>query len=104
MNDLVVKACAVALRKHPNINSSWLGTKIRYNNHIHIGVAMAVEDGLLVPVVRFADQKGLNQISSEIKTYGKKAKEKKLYQIYSRIHHYIYPQEQYLSILYQSFF
>ncbi len=78
MNDLVVKACAVALRKHPNINSSWLGTKIRYNNHIHIGVAMAVEDGLLVPVVRFADQKGLNQISSEIKTYGKKAKEKKL--------------------------
>ncbi len=78
MNDLVVKACAVALRKHPNINSSWLGTKIRYNQHIHIGVAMAVEDGLLVPVVRFADQKGLNQISSEIKTYGKKAKEKKL--------------------------
>lgn len=78
MNDLVVKACAVALRKHPNINSSWLGTKIRYNHHIHIGVAMAVEDGLLVPVVRFADQKGLNQISSEIKTYGKKAKEKKL--------------------------
>ena len=78
MNDLVVKACAVALRKHPNINSSWLGTKIRFNHHIHIGVAMAVEDGLLVPVVRFADQKGLNQISSEIKTYGKKAKEKKL--------------------------
>ena len=78
MNDLVVKACAVALKKHPNINSSWLGTKIRYNHHIHIGVAMAVEDGLLVPVVRFADQKGLSQISSEIKTYGKKAKEKKL--------------------------
>ena len=78
MNDLVVKACAVALRKHPNINSSWLGTKIRYNHHIHIGVAMAVEDGLLVPVVRFADQKGLSSISSEIKAFGKKAKEKKL--------------------------
>ena len=78
MNDLVVKACAVALRKHPNINSSWLGTKIRYNHHVHIGVAMAVEDGLLVPVVRFADQKGLSQISAEVKEYGKKAKEKKL--------------------------
>lgn len=78
MNDLVVKACAVALKKHPNINSSWLGTKIRYNHHVHIGVAMAVEDGLLVPVVKFADQKGLSQISSEIKTFGKKAKEKKL--------------------------
>lgn len=78
MNDLVVKACAAALRKHPNINSSWLGTKIRTNHHIHIGVAMAVEDGLLVPVVRFADQKSLSQISSEVKEYGKKAKEKKL--------------------------
>jgi pyruvate dehydrogenase E2 component (dihydrolipoamide acetyltransferase) len=78
INDLVVKACAIALKKHPNINSSWLGTKIRYNNHVHIGVAMAVEDGLLVPVVRFADQKGLGQISTEIKAYGKKAKEKKL--------------------------
>ena len=78
INDLVVKACAVALKKHTNINSSWLGTKIRYNHHVHIGVAMAVEDGLLVPVVRFADQKGLSQISTEIKAYGKKAKEKKL--------------------------
>lgn len=78
MNDIVVKAAASALRKHPNINSSWLGTKIRYNNHIHIGVAMAVEDGLLVPVVRFADHKSLSQISSEVKAYGAKAKEKKL--------------------------
>jgi pyruvate dehydrogenase E2 component (dihydrolipoamide acetyltransferase) len=78
MNDIVVKAAASALRKHPNINSSWLGTKIRYNNHIHIGVAMAVEDGLLVPVVRFADHKSLSQISTEVKTYGAKAKEKKL--------------------------
>ena len=78
MNDLVIKASAAALRKNPNINSSWLGTKIRYNHHIHIGVAMAVEDGLLVPVVRFADNKSLSQISSEVKEYGKKAKEKKL--------------------------
>ncbi len=78
MNDLVVKAAAASLRKNPNINSSWLGTKIRYNHHIHIGVAMAVEDGLLVPVVRFADQKSLSQISSEVKEYGKKAKDKKL--------------------------
>ena len=78
MNDLVVKAVAGALRKHPKVNSSWLGSKIRYNHHIHIGVAMAVEEGLLVPVVRFADQKSLSQISSEVKEYGKKAKEKKL--------------------------
>ncbi len=78
MNDIVVKACAAALRKHPNINSSWLGTKIRTNHHIHIGVAMAVEDGLLVPVVRFADHKSLSQISKEVKEYGAKAKEKKL--------------------------
>ena len=78
MNDLVIKAAAAALRKNPNINSSWLGTKIRYNHHIHIGVAMAVEDGLLVPVVRFADNKTLSQISAEVKEYGKRAKEKKL--------------------------
>jgi pyruvate dehydrogenase E2 component (dihydrolipoamide acetyltransferase) len=78
MNDIVVKACAASLRKHPNINSSWLGTKIRTNHHIHIGVAMAVEEGLLVPVVRFADQKSMAQISKEVKEYGAKAKEKKL--------------------------
>lgn len=78
MNDIVVKAAAMALRKHPKVNSSWLGTKIRYNHHINIGVAMAVEEGLLVPVVKFADQKSMAQISTEIKEYGKKAKEKKL--------------------------
>ncbi len=77
-NDFVIKASSLALRKHPKINSSWLGDKIRYNQHIHIGVAVAVEDGLLVPVVRFADGKNLAQISSEVKLLGNKAKEKKL--------------------------
>jgi pyruvate dehydrogenase E2 component (dihydrolipoamide acetyltransferase) len=77
-NDLVIKACAAALRKHPRVNSSWMGDKIRINNHIHIGVAVAVEDGLLVPVVRFADQKSLSQISVEVKDLGKRAKDKKL--------------------------
>jgi len=78
VNDIVVKAAAIALQKHPAVNSSWLGTKIRYNHHIHIGVAMAVEDGLLVPVVRFANNKNLSAISAEIKEYGVKAKSKKL--------------------------
>ena len=78
MNDLVVKACGMALTKHPKINSSWLGDKIRMNHHVHIGVAMAVDEGLLVPVVRFANQKSLSQISTEVKAYGAKAKEKKL--------------------------
>ena len=77
-NDLIVKAVSVALREHPQINSSWLGDRIRFNEHIHIGVAMAVEDGLLVPVVRFADNKRLSQISAEVKDFGAKAKAKKL--------------------------
>jgi pyruvate dehydrogenase E2 component (dihydrolipoamide acetyltransferase) len=77
-NDMVVKAVAIALRSNPKVNSSWLGDKIRYNNHINIGVAMAVEDGLLVPVVRFADNKSLSQIASEVKVYSQKAKDKKL--------------------------
>lgn len=78
VNDMIVKASAIALKKHPWVNASWLGTKIRFNHHIHIGVAMAVEDGLLVPVVRFADQKSLSAISSEVKVFNAKAKEKKL--------------------------
>jgi pyruvate dehydrogenase E2 component (dihydrolipoamide acetyltransferase) len=78
VNDMIVKASAMALKQHPWVNASWLGTKIRFNHHIHIGVAMAVEDGLLVPVVKFADQKGLTDISNEIKVFGAKAKEKKL--------------------------
>ena len=77
-NDLVIKASAAALRKHPKVNSSWLGDKIRYNHHIHIGMAVAIEDGLLVPVIRFADQKSLSQISAEAKDLGKRAKDKKL--------------------------
>jgi len=77
-NDMIVKACSMALEQHPQINSSWLGDKIRYNDHIHIGVAMAVEDGLLVPVVRFANSKRLSEISSEVKDFSVKAKAKKL--------------------------
>ena len=77
-NDFVIKACSAALRKHPKVNSSWMGDKIRFNNHIHVGVAVAVEDGLLVPVVRFADQKSLTQISTEVKDLGKRARDKKL--------------------------
>jgi pyruvate dehydrogenase E2 component (dihydrolipoamide acetyltransferase) len=77
-NDFVLKACALALKQHPKVNSSWLGDKIRYNHHINIGVAVAVEEGLLVPVVRFADLKSLSQIASEVKEYAQKAKDKKL--------------------------
>ena len=77
-NDLVLKACAVALKQHPAVNSSWLGDKIRINHHINIGVAVAVEDGLLVPVVRFADTKSLSQIGEEVKDLAKRAKDKKL--------------------------
>ena len=77
-NDLVLKAVAVALKQHPNVNSSWLGDKIRYNEHINIGVAVAVEDGLLVPVVRFADGKSLSRISAEVKDFAQRAKAKKL--------------------------
>lgn len=77
-NDLVLKAAAIALRKHPKVNSSWLGDKIRYNDHIHIGVAVAVEEGLLVPVVRFADGKTLSQIATEVKDLAGKAHNKKL--------------------------
>ncbi|HET6225348.1 MAG TPA: pyruvate dehydrogenase complex dihydrolipoamide acetyltransferase [Bacteroidia bacterium] len=77
-NDLVIKAVAASLRTNPRINSSCLGDKIRYNDHIHIGVAVAVEDGLLVPVVRFADGKTLTQIATEVRNLAAKAKDKKL--------------------------
>jgi pyruvate dehydrogenase E2 component (dihydrolipoamide acetyltransferase) len=77
-NDFVIKAVAMSLRQHPKVNASWLGDKIRYNHHIHIGMAVAVEEGLLVPVIRFADTKSLSQISNEAKTLGNKAKNKQL--------------------------
>ena len=75
-NDMIVKACAMALEQNPQVNSSWLGDKIRTNEHIHIGVAMAVEEGLLVPVVRFANNKRLSEISSQIKEYSERLKPK----------------------------
>jgi pyruvate dehydrogenase E2 component (dihydrolipoamide acetyltransferase) len=77
-NDLVVKAAALALRQHPAVNASWLGDKIRRYSHVHIGIAVAIEDGLIVPVVRFADQKTLPQIAAESKELAGKAKNKKL--------------------------
>ncbi|MFT7364157.1 MAG: pyruvate dehydrogenase E2 component (dihydrolipoamide acetyltransferase) [Algoriphagus sp.] len=77
-NDLVIKASAAALRQHPKVNSSWLGDRIRYNDHIHIGMAVAVEEGLLVPVIRFADSLSLSQISNQAKSLGGKAKNKEL--------------------------
>ena len=77
-NDMVVKAAAMALRQHPAVNSSWMGDFIRQYAHIHIGVAVAIEDGLIIPVVRFADQKTLSQIAAETKDLAGKAKTKKL--------------------------
>jgi pyruvate dehydrogenase E2 component (dihydrolipoamide acetyltransferase) len=78
VNDIIVKAVALSLRKNPNANSSWLGDKIRYNQHIHVGVAVAIEDGLIVPVVKFADNKSISHISAEVKQLAEKAKNKKL--------------------------
>jgi len=77
-NDIVLKAVAVALTKHPAINSSWMGDKIRVNHHVNIGVAVAIEDGLLVPVVRFANTKSLSQIAAEVKDLAQRAKARKL--------------------------
>jgi pyruvate dehydrogenase E2 component (dihydrolipoamide acetyltransferase) len=77
-NDMAVKAAALALRQHPAVNASWMGDKIRRYNHVHIGIAVAIEDGLIVPVVRFADQKTLPQIGAESKELAGKAKNKKI--------------------------
>jgi len=77
-NDIIIKAVASSLRQHPDVNVSWMGDLLRKNQHIHIGVAVAVDEGLLVPVVRFADNKSLSHISAEVKELGKKAREKKL--------------------------
>ncbi len=78
INDMVVKATAVALRKHPAVNSSWLEDRIRYNEHVNIGVAVAVEDGLLVPVIRFADGKSFATIGEEVRDFAGRAKAKTL--------------------------
>jgi pyruvate dehydrogenase E2 component (dihydrolipoamide acetyltransferase) len=77
-NDMVVKATALSLKQHPKINSSWLGDSIRTNHHINIGIAVAVDEGLLVPVVRFADTKTLSEIGVAVKGFAQKAKDKKL--------------------------
>jgi pyruvate dehydrogenase E2 component (dihydrolipoamide acetyltransferase) len=77
-NDLIIKAVALSLRQHPNVNSSWMGDFIRQNHHIHIGSAVATPEGLIVPVIRFADQKSLSQIAAEAKDLYGKAKDKKL--------------------------
>ena len=77
-NDLVIKSCALALKKHPAINSAWMGDSIRQSDHVHIGVAVAVEDGLLVPVLRHADIMPLAHISASVKDLAGKAKDKKL--------------------------
>ena len=78
VNDMIIKACATALRKHPDVNSSWMGDFIRHNNHINIGSAVAMPEGLIVPVIKSADQKTLSQIAAEAKELYTKAKEKKL--------------------------
>jgi len=77
-NDIVIKAVSMSLRQHPAVNASWLEDRIRINHHIHIGVAVAVEEGLVVPVVKFADNKPLSHISAEVKDLGGRAKSKKL--------------------------
>lgn len=77
-NDMVIKAVAAALRKHPKVNADWIGDAIRYNNHIHVGVAVAVEEGLVVPVVKFADTKGIAQLGTEIKDLAGRARDKKI--------------------------
>lgn len=77
-NDIIIKACAAALKQHPAVNASWRGDFIRYNSHVHIGVAVAVEEGLLVPVVRYVDTKTLSQIATEVRDMAKKAHDKKL--------------------------
>lgn len=78
INDMIIKACAAALRQHPDVNSSWMNDFIRRNHHIHIGSAVAMPDGLIVPVIKFADQKSLSQIAAETKSLYGKAKDKKL--------------------------
>jgi pyruvate dehydrogenase E2 component (dihydrolipoamide acetyltransferase) len=77
-NDMIVKACALALKQHPQVNSQWFDDKMRLNNHVHIGVAVAVEDGLVVPVVKFANEQSLPQIGAAVKDFAGRARNKKL--------------------------
>ncbi|NND78286.1 MAG: pyruvate dehydrogenase complex dihydrolipoamide acetyltransferase [Maribacter sp.] len=77
-NDMVVKACAMALKKHPQVNTTWKGDTTKYNHHVHVGVAVAVEDGLVVPVVKFTDQMNLTQIGASVKDLAGRARDKKL--------------------------
>ena len=77
-NDMIVKACALALRQHPQVNSQWFDDKMRLNNHVHIGVAVAVPDGLVVPVVRFANEQSLTQIGIAVKDFAVRARNKRL--------------------------
>jgi pyruvate dehydrogenase E2 component (dihydrolipoamide acetyltransferase) len=77
-NDMIVKACALALKKHPQVNSQWFADKMRLNNHVHIGVAVAVEDGLVVPVVKFANEQSLPQIGAAVKDFAARSRNKKL--------------------------
>ena len=77
-NDIIVKACAIALKQHPKVNSQWFDDRMRLNNHVHIGVAVGVPDGLVVPVIKFADSKTIPEIGSLVKDYAGKAREKKL--------------------------
>ena len=77
-NDIIIKACAAALKKHPQVNSQWMEDKIRLNHHVHIGVAVGVEDGLVVPVIKFADQETLHSINTLVRDYAVRAKSKKL--------------------------
>ncbi len=77
-NDMIIKATALALKRHPQVNSQWFEDKVRINHHIHMGVAVAVDDGLLVPVLKFADEQNLSQIGAQVKDYAVKARDKKL--------------------------
>tara|TARA_B100000767_G_scaffold274393_1_gene307227 strand:- start:2125 stop:3759 length:1635 start_codon:yes stop_codon:yes gene_type:complete len=77
-NDIIVKACALALRQHPQVNSQWFADRMKLNNHVHVGVAVAVEDGLVVPVVRFANEQSLPQIGAAVRDFAGRARNKKL--------------------------
>ena len=77
-NDIIVKACAIALKLHPRVNSQWFEDKMRLNHHVHVGVAVGVPDGLVVPVIRFANEKSLTDIGLEVKDFASKSRDKKL--------------------------